>query len=120
VNIELHRNLESALIAKSGMSKKVLYILPLGDIEGIRGRGNLNAKKVAKRTKICHEKLLTKMGLYKGNALRVVISDNYVINVEQKVSPPMRRCVHKESMVMCARVKANISNHRGKTLKHQA
>jgi hypothetical protein len=59
VNIELHRSLNSALITKSGMSKQILDILFLGDIEAIRGRRNLNPEKVAKRTKIRHKELLT-------------------------------------------------------------
>jgi hypothetical protein len=42
VNIELHRSLDSTLITKSDMSKKVLDILLLGDKEAIRGIRNLN------------------------------------------------------------------------------
>jgi hypothetical protein len=52
LNIELHRSLSSALITKSGASKKILNIFFLGDVEAIRSRRNLNPKKIAKRTKI--------------------------------------------------------------------
>jgi hypothetical protein len=45
------------------------WIYFLGDIEAIRGGGNVNPKKVVKRTKIGHKKLLTKVSLNKGNIL---------------------------------------------------
>jgi hypothetical protein len=45
------------------------WIYFLGDIEAIRGGGNLNPKKVVKRTKIGHKKLLMKVGLNKDNIL---------------------------------------------------
>jgi hypothetical protein len=63
--IELHRSLNSAFITKSSTSKEILDILFLGDIKSIISGGNLNPKKVAKRTKISHKKLLTKTGLNK-------------------------------------------------------
>jgi hypothetical protein len=71
LNIELHGSLNSALITKSNTSKKISDILFLRDIEAIRDGGNLNSKKVTKRTKIIYKKLLTKAGLNKGNLLRV-------------------------------------------------
>jgi hypothetical protein len=69
LDIELHRSLNSAVITKSSTSKEILDILFLGDIKSIGGGGNLNPKKVAKRTKISHKNLLTKTGLNKGNIL---------------------------------------------------
>src|SRR3954470_2313511 len=66
LNIKLHRGLNSALIAESSTSKKILNIFFLGDVKAIRGGGNLNPKKVAKRTKISHKKLITKTSLNKG------------------------------------------------------
>jgi hypothetical protein len=65
-------------------SKDILDILFLGDIKAIRGGRNLNPKKVVKRTKISRKKLLTKVGLNKGNLLRVITSDNHVIDIEKK------------------------------------
>jgi hypothetical protein len=38
-------------------------ILFLGDIKAIKNGENLNHKKVAKKTKISHKKLLKKVGL---------------------------------------------------------
>jgi hypothetical protein len=70
IDIELHRSLNSALITKSSMSKKILDILFLGDIKAIRSGGNLNPKKIAKMTKIGHKELLANTGLNKGNILR--------------------------------------------------
>jgi hypothetical protein len=60
------------IITKSSTSKKILDVLFLGDIKIIRSGGNLNPKKVAKRTKISHKKILTNAGLNKGNILRVI------------------------------------------------
>lgn len=66
VNIELYRSLDSAVITSSDTSKEVLnLLLLLRDIQAIRGRGNLNPKEAAKRTKISHEKLLTETVLEK-------------------------------------------------------
>jgi hypothetical protein len=81
VNIELHGSLNNALISKSSTSKKILDILFLGNKEATRARENLNPKKVAKRTKIRHKKLLTKTCLNKGNVLRVIASVDHVINI---------------------------------------
>jgi hypothetical protein len=108
LDIKLHRSLSSALIPKSSTSKEILDILFLGDIESIRSGGNLNPKKVAKRTKISHKKMLTKTGINKGNILRV-------INIEEEKGASMRRSVNKQREIMSARVSS--SHHRGKTLK---
>jgi hypothetical protein len=61
----------------------------------IRTGGNLNPKKVAKRAKISHKKLIMKTGLNKGNILRVITSDDHVINIEEKKSASTRRNVNK-------------------------
>jgi hypothetical protein len=95
LDIELHRSLNSALIPKSSMSKKILEILFLGDRKTSRNGGNLNPKKVAKRTKISHKKLVTKTGLNKGNILRVITSDDHIVNIEEKKSASTRRNVNK-------------------------
>jgi hypothetical protein len=96
LDIELTRSLNSALVTKSSTSKEILDILFLGDIKTIKGGGSLNPKKVAKRTKISHKKLLTQAGLNKGNVLRVVASDDHVIDIEKKKSSPARRGVNKQ------------------------
>src|SRR3989337_2239381 len=72
LNVEHHRSHNSALITESGASKKILNIFFLGDVEAIRGRGDLNPKKIAKWTKISHEELVAKASLNKGNILRVI------------------------------------------------
>jgi hypothetical protein len=117
MNIKLHRSLDSALIAKSNTSKEVLDMLLVGDVEAIRGRRNLNPKKVAKMTKFSHDKLLIEMDFDKGNVLRAVTSDDHVIDIEKKKSLTMRRCVEKERMIMCTMDKASGSHHSGETLK---
>ena len=47
----------------------------------IRGRRNLNLKKIAKGAKIRHQKLVAKAGLNKGNVVRVVAGDDHVIEI---------------------------------------
>ena len=100
LNTELHRSHNSALITKSSTSKKIMNIFFLGDVEAIRGRGDLNPKKVAKWTKISHEELVAKVGLNKGNIVRAVISDDHVINIEKEKSPTTRRRVNKQRGTM--------------------
>jgi hypothetical protein len=117
LDTKLHRSLNSALITKSSTIKEILDILFLGDKKSIRGGGNLNPKKVAKRSKIRHKKILTKTGLNKGNMLRVITSDDHVINIEEEKSPPTRRSVNKQCGIMSARRETRGSHHRGKTLK---
>jgi hypothetical protein len=68
-----------------------LDILFLRDIRSIRSGGILNPKKVAKRTKISHKKLLAKMGLSKGNILRIITGDDHIINIEKEKGPSSRR-----------------------------
>jgi hypothetical protein len=117
LDIELHRSLNSALIPKSSTSKKILDILFLGDRKTIRSGGNLNPKKVAKRTKISHKKLVTKMGLNKGNLLKIITSDDHIVNIEDKKSASMRRNVNKQRRIMSSRGKTSSSHHRDETLK---
>lgn len=86
MDVEFHRCLNIALVNKSN-ARKILEIYLLGNKEAIRGRGNLNPKEVAKRTKIKHKKLLARMSIHKGNVLRVIASDDHVIEIHQ--SPTM-------------------------------
>jgi hypothetical protein len=95
LDIDLHRSLNSAVITTSSTSKEILDILFLGDIKSIRSGGNLNPKKVAKRTKISHKKLLTKIGLNKGNILRIIGGDDHIIDIEEEHGPPSRISVNK-------------------------
>ena len=61
VDVELHSSLNSVLISKSNMSKKILDIL----LQEIRN----NLKVVAKRTKIKHTKFIM-TSLHKCNVLK--------------------------------------------------
>jgi hypothetical protein len=117
LDIELHRSLNNMLITKSSTSKKILDVFFLGDIKTIRSGGNLNPKKVAKRTKISHKKILMKAGLNKGNILRVIAGDDHVINIEKEKSATTRRNVDKQCRIMSARGETSSSHHRGETLK---
>jgi hypothetical protein len=95
LDIEFHRSLNSALIPKSSTSKKILDILFLGDRKTLRSGGNLNPMKIAERTKISHKKLIMKISLNKGNILRIITSDDHVVNIEEKKSVSTRRNVNK-------------------------
>jgi hypothetical protein len=66
------------------VSKKILNVLFLGQINAIRGGRDLNPKKVTKRTKIRHKELLIEMCLGKGNILRIIATDEHVINIKKK------------------------------------
>jgi hypothetical protein len=117
LNIKLYRSLNSALIPKSSTSKKILNILFLRDRKAIRSRGDLNPKKVAERTKISHEKLITKMSLNKGNILRIITSNNHIINIEKEKSASTRRSVNEQRWIMSTRRETSSSHHRDKALK---
>jgi hypothetical protein len=117
LNIKLHRSLNSALIPKSSTSKKILNILFLRDRKTIRSGGDLNPKKVAERTKISHKKLITKMSLNKGNILRIITSNDHIINIEKEKSASTRRSVNEQHWIMSAGMETSSSHHRGKALK---
>jgi hypothetical protein len=117
LDIELHRSLNSAVITRSSTSKEILDIILLGDIKSIRSGGNLNPKKVAKRTKISHKKLLTKTGLNKGNILRIITGDDHIINIEEEKGPPSRRSVNKQCGIMLAGGETDSCHDRVEVLK---
>src|SRR3954452_9611744 len=117
LNIKLHRSLNSALIPKSSTSKKIRNILFLRDRKAIRSGGDLNPKKISKRTKISHKKLITKTSLNKGNILRIITSNDHIINIEKKKSASMRRSVNKQRWVVSTRGETSSSHYRSKALK---
>src|SRR4051812_23743228 len=117
LNIKLHRSLNSALIPKSSTSKKILNILFLRDRKAIRSGRNLDPKEIAERTKIGHKKLLTKTSLNKGNILRIITSNDHIINIEKEKSASTRRSMDEQRWIMSAGRETSSSHHRGKTLK---
>jgi hypothetical protein len=70
-----------------------------------------------KGTEIRHQELVTEALLHKLNKLRVITSDEHIINIEKKECPPMRRSVNKEGRVMITGRKASISDNRGEVLE---
>jgi hypothetical protein len=117
VNIEIHESLSSPVISKRSSIKKSINILLLRQKEPLRCGGDLNLNKVHQRTKIKHKKLITKMGLNKGNILRIITSDDHVIHVKKKKSPTTRWHMNKESQIMSASGETSCCGHRGKALK---
>jgi hypothetical protein len=87
------------------------------DKKPLRRGGDLNPKKVPHRTKIRHKKLITKTSFDKSNILRVITSDDHVINVKKEKSHTTRWHVDKESRIISAGGKTSSCDHRGKTLK---
>jgi hypothetical protein len=69
------------------------------------------------RTKISHKKLITKTGLNKGNILRIITSDDHIVNIEEKKIASTRRSVNKQRRIMNARGEISSSHHRGEPLK---
>src|SRR3954469_10966529 len=116
LNIKLHRGLNSALIPKSSTIKKILNILLLRDVKAIRSGGNLNPKKVSRRTKISHKKLITKTSLNKGDMLRIITRNDHIINIEKK-SASTRRSVNKQRWIMSTRGETSNSHYIRKALK---
>jgi hypothetical protein len=61
--------------------------------------------------------MLMRVGLNKGNAFRVITSDDHVIDIENDKSPPTRRGVNKQCVIMGAGEETNNSYHIGEALK---
>jgi hypothetical protein len=102
VNIELNGSLSSPVISKRSPIKKIMNILLLRQKEPLMRGGDLNPKEVPQKIKIRHKKLITKMSLNKGNVLRVITSDDHVIDVKKEKSPTTRWHVDEESRIMSA------------------
>jgi hypothetical protein len=78
------------VISKRSSIEKILNILLLRQKEPLRCVGDLNPKKVPQRTKIRHKKLISKTSLNKGNVLKVITIDDYVVHIKKQKSPTMR------------------------------
>jgi hypothetical protein len=100
VNIKLHGSLNCAMISESSTIKKIMDVLFLGQLETLRCRENLNPKKVTKRTKIRHQKLLTETRLHKGYILRIFSRNDHIINIKKEKSPTTSGSVNKKRGIM--------------------
>jgi hypothetical protein len=78
------------VISKRSPIKKPLNVFLLREIEALLSRGNLNPKKIPKRTKIRHKKLFNKMCLHKGYIPRIIPYNNHVININNENIPTTR------------------------------
>jgi hypothetical protein len=105
------------VISKRSPIKKPLNVFLLREIEALLSRGNLNPKKIPKRTKIRHKKLFNKMCLHKGYIPRIIPYNNHVININNENIPTTRWCVHKQNDIMNIGRETSISDHRSETLK---
>jgi hypothetical protein len=85
MKIELNGSLNSSNISKRRTIKKTLNVLFLRQVEALRHGGDLNSKKITKRTKIRRKKLLAQTCLHKGNIPRIIISDNRIINISNSL-----------------------------------
>ena len=84
VNTQFHGCINSTMICESSTGEKILDILLLGEVDAIRHGRDLKTKKVMKRTEIRHQELIIEAHLHKVNELRVITSDDHVINIEKK------------------------------------
>jgi hypothetical protein len=89
-SVKLHRNVHRAVISKTGMIKKIMNVLSLGEVVVIRCGRELYPKKVAKRTQVRHVNLLTKMSLNKDNIVIIIPYDEHIIHIEKNNGTTMR------------------------------
>jgi hypothetical protein len=82
----------------------------LGDQEAIRGRRNLNPRKVTKRTRITHEELVTQTILKKRQC-----TDDHVINIKKCQSKGRKANKDRRTMITCQIVGS--SDHSGEALQ---
>jgi len=99
------------------MREEILNILLLREINAIRRGRDLKTKEVMKGAEIGHQELVTETLLHKVNELRIITSNDHVINIEKKECTPTGRSVNKESWVMITGFKASINDHRGEVLE---
>ena len=82
LNTKLHGCVHSAVIGESSTREKILNVLLLGEVDAIRRGRNFDFKKVTKSSQIRHQEFVTKTFLYKFNELRVITSNDHIINIE--------------------------------------
>jgi hypothetical protein len=70
------------------MREKILNVLLLGEVDAIRHGRDLETKEVTKRTQIRHQEIFTKTLIHKVNELRIITSDDHVIDIEKKKRAP--------------------------------
>jgi hypothetical protein len=68
MSVKIHRSVHGTVINKTDTIKKVMNVLSLGEVVAVRCGCDLYPKKVAKRTKVRHVKLLTRASLDKGRS----------------------------------------------------
>jgi hypothetical protein len=87
LKIKLNGSLNTAMISEERANKKILNVFFLGQINAIRGRRELNPKKITKRTKIRHENCSLMCALTKA-----IYSESslVIINIKKKKSATTR------------------------------
>ena len=81
MSIELSRCVDDLTIYEIGPKKQIRDILGLCQIITIRRRRYLKAKKIAKRAKIFHLKMLTEKLFKFLNTSDIISNDDHVINI---------------------------------------
>jgi hypothetical protein len=77
-SVKLHGSVHRVVISETRTIKKIMNILPLGEVVVIDCGCDLNPKKLTKRTQVGHMKLLTKTGINKGNILILIPRDGHI------------------------------------------
>jgi hypothetical protein len=81
--VKIHGSVHRTVISKTNTIKDVLNVFALSVVIAIRCGGDLNPKKEAKRTQIRHVELRTESCLDEGNVIRIITSDQHIINIEK-------------------------------------
>jgi hypothetical protein len=98
-SVELHRSVHRAVISET-RTIKIMNALSLGEVVTVGCGCDLNPKKVTKRTQVGHMKLLTKMGLNKGNILMITPHDEHIIDIKKNKGTSVGGSVNEKSRIM--------------------
>jgi hypothetical protein len=116
-SVKLHRSVHRAVISKTRTIKKIMNVLSLGEVVVIRCGCELSPKKVAKRTQVRHVKQLIETSLNKGNILRIIPRDEYIIHIEKNKGTITRGSVNEKSRIMLTSNKTSNNDNQGEALK---
>jgi hypothetical protein len=81
--VKIHVSVHRMVISKTSMIKDVQNVFVLREIIDIRCGGDLNPSEEAKRTQVIHVELRTESCLDEGSVIKIIASDQHIINIEK-------------------------------------
>jgi hypothetical protein len=81
--VKIHVSVHRMVISKTSMIKDVQNVFVLREIIDIRCGGDLNPNEEAKRTQVRHVELRIESYLDEGNVIKIIASDQHIINIEK-------------------------------------